>query len=108
MAAQSKSVPGGEHWRPVVIERGAHFNLAKARITRYPLDMKAVSPTTQTAPTPDRLALARDAFARYRAMCFWFIRPDFTVTESTIDVVVRGLRQSGDREAFLIADKLCR
>ncbi len=70
--------------------------------------MKAVPPTLDTALTPDRLTLARDAFTRYRAMCFWFIRPDFTVTEATIDVVVRGLRQSGDREAFLLAEKLCR
>ncbi len=84
------------------------FDLANARRTRYPVDMKAVSPTTPSAPTPDRLVLAREAFARYRAMCFWFVRPDFTVTEATIDLVIRGLRQSGDREAFLLADRLCR
>ena len=70
--------------------------------------MKAVSSAIPSAPTPDRLTLARDAFARYRAMCFWFVRPDFIVTEATIDVVIRGLRQSGDREAFVLADKLCR
>ena len=84
------------------------FDLANPRRARYPVDMKAVSPATQPTSTSDRLTLAREAFARYRAMCFWFVRPDFTVTEATIDLVIRGLRQSGDREAFLLAERLCR
>lgn len=93
---------------PCAVPRRRPIDLANSRRTRYSVNMKAVSPTTHHTPTSDRLTLARDAFTRYRAMCFWFVRPDFIVTETTIEVVIRGLRQSGDREAFLLADKLCR
>lgn len=56
----------------------------------------------------ERLALAREALAEYRARCFWFLSPDFDVTEETLDIIVSGLRRQGDRRAFLIADRLCR
>jgi hypothetical protein len=52
--------------------------------------------------------LAQQAFERYRSTCFWFLRDDLRVTEETIGVIVRGLRQYGDRQAFQIAAELCR
>lgn len=58
---------------------------------------------------PDRrLDLAREAVARYGTRCFWFLRPDLVLTEEHLPMVVQGLRNRGDREAFLLADRLCR
>ena len=54
-----------------------------------------------------KLALAQEAFCKYQTACFWFIRDDFQVTEKTLELVVKGLRSDGDRQAFLIAAKLC-
>ena len=31
----------------------------------------------------EKLALAQEAFERYKSRCFWFIRDDFQVTEDT-------------------------
>lgn len=56
----------------------------------------------------DRLALAREALETYRTRCFWFLVPDFVVDETTLPIVIRGLRSHGDRAAFLIAAQLCR
>jgi hypothetical protein len=55
----------------------------------------------------EKLALAQEAFQRYKGRCFWFIRDDFQVTEDTLDLVIKGLRSDGDRQAFFIAAKLC-
>ncbi len=51
--------------------------------------------------------LALEAFRKYQTACFWFIKDDFLVTEETLNLVVKGLRSDGDRQAFLIAAKLC-
>jgi hypothetical protein len=59
-------------------------------------------------PTPDKLALAQAAFERFHTRCFWFMRDDLPLDEEDIEMVVRGLRSHGNREAFLIAAKLCR
>jgi hypothetical protein len=58
--------------------------------------------------TPERLALARHAFQRFHTRCFWFMREDLAVGEEDIESIVRGLRANGDREAFIIAARLCR
>ena len=55
----------------------------------------------------EKLALAQEAFRKYQTACFWFIRDDFQVTEETLELVVKGLRSDGDRQAFFIAAKLC-
>lgn len=57
---------------------------------------------------PEKLALAQQAFVRYHARCFWFMRDDLKVTAANLDAIIRGLRAHGDREAFLIAARLCR
>ena len=59
-------------------------------------------------PMPEKLALAQRAFERFHARCFWFMREDARVGEEDIETIVRGLRTHGNREAFLIAAKLCR
>jgi hypothetical protein len=60
------------------------------------------------ASSPERLALAQEAFERFHTRCFWFMREDLRVGEEEMESIIRGLRAHGNREAFLIAAKLCR
>lgn len=54
-----------------------------------------------------RVREARKAFRAFHAQCFWFMREDMLVTLSDIPVIVRGLRQNGGRQGYLLAEKLC-
>ena len=56
----------------------------------------------------EKLALAQQAFDRFHTRCFWFMREDLQVSEEDIEAIIHGLRNHGNREAFLIAAKLCR
>jgi hypothetical protein len=58
-------------------------------------------------PIAERQALAQEAFIRFHTQCFWFMREDLQVSEEDIESIIRGLRNHGNREAFLIAAKLC-
>jgi len=55
-----------------------------------------------------RVREARRAFRRFYAQCFWYMRPDMKVTLADIPEIVRGLRQNGGRQGFLLAARLCR
>lgn len=55
-----------------------------------------------------RVRETRRAFRRFYAQCFWFLRKDTEITAEDIPAIVRGLRQNGGREGFLLAAKLCR
>ena len=55
-----------------------------------------------------RIREARRAFRRYHARCFWYLREDLEVSLDDIPEIMRGLRQNGGREGFLLAAKLCR
>ena len=55
-----------------------------------------------------RVREARKIFREFHAQCFWFMRPDLRVTNDDIPELVRGLRQNGGRQGFLLAAKLCR
>lgn len=68
---------------------------------------EAITDRSAALTTEEQLALAREALAEYRSRCFWFLSPDFAVTEETLNIIVSGLRRQGDRRAFLIADRLC-
>jgi hypothetical protein len=64
-----------------------------------------------SSSSPDlaaKLALAQQAFAKYKTACFWYMREDLVVTETNLPWIIKGLRTHGDREAFLLAAKLCR
>ena len=65
---------------------------------------KAAAPLT----SPERLALAQEAFERFHSRCFWFMREDLRVGQEDLEAIIRGLRSHGNREAFLIAARLCR
>ena len=54
-----------------------------------------------------RIREARRIFKRFYAQCFWYMRPDLNITRENIPVLVRGLRQNGGRQGFLLAAKLC-
>lgn len=56
----------------------------------------------------EKLALAQEAFARFHGRCFWFLREDLRVGAEHMDTIIRGLRAHGNREAFMIAARLCR
>lgn len=55
-----------------------------------------------------RVREARRAFRKFHAQCFWYLRSDLDVSLDDIPEIVRGLRQNGGREGFLLAAKLCR
>jgi hypothetical protein len=55
-----------------------------------------------------RLRETRRAFHRFHAQCFWYMREDMDVTLADVPEIVRGLRQNGGRQGFLLAARLCR
>ena len=67
---------------------------------------RALSP--EAARDMVRVREARRAFRNFYAQCFWYMPRDMNVSTADIPEVVRGLRQNGGRQGFLIADKLCR
>lgn len=54
-----------------------------------------------------RIRESRRAFRMFHAQCFWHMRDDMNITSADIPEIVRGLRQNGGREGFLLAAKLC-
>ncbi len=64
----------------------------------------------ETDGTPEvyRVRAARQAFLRYHAQCFWYLRADLKVTARDIPMIADGLRKNGGREGFLLAAQLCR
>lgn len=70
--------------------------------------MNERSSVAARSASPERLALAQQAFTRFYTRCFWFMREDLRVGEEDVEAIIRGLRAHGDREAFLIAARLCR
>jgi len=69
--------------------------------------MSVVEHDAQPTP-PNQLALAQDAFRRFHARCFWFMRADAEITKEDIPYVCERLRADGGREGFLLAAELCR
>ncbi len=55
-----------------------------------------------------RLREAKKAFRRYRTQCFWYMPEDKEITLADVPEIVRGLRQNGGRQGFLLAARLCR
>ena len=55
-----------------------------------------------------RVRDARRAFRDFYAQCFWYLRPDMQITLREVPQIVRGLRQNGGRQGFLVAERLCR
>jgi hypothetical protein len=71
------------------------------------MNMNATSAAVTPSAAPEKLALAQAAFTRFHTRCFWFMREDLRVEAEHLEMIVRGLRSHGNREAFLIAAELC-
>ena len=54
-----------------------------------------------------RVRETRRAFRKFHAQCFWYMREDMTISLADVPEIVRGLRQNGGRQGFLLAAKLC-
>ena len=70
--------------------------------------MNQTATSSSPPPPTERLALAQQAFERFHTRCFWYLREDLTVGEEDVATIIHGLRAHGNREAFLIAARLCR
>lgn len=51
---------------------------------------------------------ARRAFRRFRALCFWSYDPAIVITIDDVPWVAETLRKHGNRQAWELADYLCR
>ena len=70
--------------------------------------MPSAPPSSTEPPVAShQLVLACEALEIYRTRCFWFLAPDFQVDESTLPIIIAGLRRHGDRAAFQLAAQLC-
>jgi hypothetical protein len=58
------------------------------------------------AKTKALLERAQQLFKEYYVSCFWHMKPDLTVTEAMLPIIIKGLRVHGGRNAFLAADRL--
>jgi hypothetical protein len=61
-----------------------------------------------TARDMVRVREARRAYRMYHASCFWSYRPELVITRDDIPWVAEQLRKHGNREAWLLAARLCR
>ncbi len=66
-----------------------------------------LTPEESAPASPEAIARARAALAKYNVLCFWF-RSDDAPLESMADVrlVVRRLRENGDRETWDVAREI--
>ena len=51
---------------------------------------------------------ARRAFQRYRALCFWSYDPNLKVSIDDVPWIAETLMKHGNREAWMVAERLCR
>lgn len=51
---------------------------------------------------------ARRAFKQFYSQCFWSFDPQTRISTSDLEWVARQLRTHGGREAWFVAEKLCR
>ena len=64
--------------------------------------------SSDTAREMVRIREARRAFQRFHPACFWSSDPEFRVETSDVAWVVEELRKHGGREAWEVAEALCR
>lgn len=55
----------------------------------------------------ERLGLAREAFARCYAKCFWSWARDTVITPDLLPNVAHALRESGGRAELLLSERIC-
>jgi hypothetical protein len=67
---------------------------------------RALDPAT--ARDMVRVREARRAFKRFRSTCFWSYRPDLVIGLTEVPWVAEQLKKQGNREAWRVAERLCR
>ncbi len=63
---------------------------------------------SETARAMVRVREARRAYRRFHAQCFWSFDPGYTIRQSDVPWVADQLRKHGGRDAWEVANKLCR
>ena len=56
----------------------------------------------------DSVRLAREAYRKYHATCFWYLSPDLPIEAEQLPMIIEGLRRHGNRAAFRLAQQICR
>ena len=69
--------------------------------------MNEPSPVAAAPVSPAKLALAQQAFERFHARCFWFMRREARITEEEIPYICERLRADGGRPGFRLAAQIC-
>lgn len=62
----------------------------------------------ETARAMVKVREARRAYRRFHALCFWSFDPDYSVGANDVAWVASQLRKHGNREAWKVAEALCR
>lgn len=62
----------------------------------------------ETARSMVRIREARRAYRRFHAECFWPYNPEYQVGSEDVAWVAEQLRRHGGREAWKVAEALCR
>jgi len=70
--------------------------------------METIAITKVSLAMEEKLRLAQEAFRKFHAMCFWFMKEDLIVNEENLHLIVKGLRENGTWETYRIVDRLCR
>jgi len=70
--------------------------------------VNTVETNTPKLTKAEKLALAQEAFRKFHARCFWFMREDALISEEDIAYLSERLRADGGREGFMLAARLCR
>lgn len=55
-----------------------------------------------------RIRQAKRAYRAFHARCFWSYPVDLTIGSDDVEWVIDGLRRNGGRDAWLVAEALCR
>jgi hypothetical protein len=62
----------------------------------------------ETARSMVRVREARRAYRRFHPQCFWSYDPDYQIGATDVPWVIEQLRKHGGRDAWEVAEKLCR
>lgn len=69
--------------------------------------MNELSTAAPPQATPEKLALAQQAFERFHSRCFWFMRREARITAEEIPYICERLRADGGRAGFQLAAEIC-
>ena len=64
--------------------------------------------STAAARDMVRVREARRAYCRFYTSCFWSYRGDLAIRLADVPWVAEQLRKNGNREAWIVAEALCR